>query len=141
MFVPLKRQIFRTVLILLTPLVLALCFTPRSQAAEDETQPKTKDATTQQAPASQEKGQPEQKAKGTKTKLEPRDLLPSLLTPKPGTGSTAAEQSLVTRDQAQLRRLQSGNARVNQRMRQLNYSIQRMRSNINRTLGVRRLRY
>jgi hypothetical protein len=133
------HRILKAVPILLAFLLLGFCFSPSSGAAEPDTQSFTNKPATEPTTPAQQQVQPEQK--GTKTKLEPRDLLPSMLTPKPGTGSTAAEQSLLTRDRAQLRRLQSGNAQINQKMRQLNYSIQKMRTDINRTLRIRRQRY
>ena len=152
----LRKHIMKTTLILLGSLLVGLCVAPWSMADEANNQSTTTVAP-QQTPAAEQQGKPEQKdiktkleqkgtkteleQKGTKTKLEPRDLLPSLLTPKPGTGSAATEQSLLSRDKAQLRRLERGNVRINQQMRQLDYSIQKMRSDVNRTLRIRRQRY
>lgn len=151
-----SRNLLKTALILLGSLVVGLCVAPLSLADETDNQSTTKVAP-QQAPAAEQQAKPAQKdiktkselkgtkteleQKSTKTKLEPRDLLPSLLTPKPGTGSAATEQSLLSRDKGQLRRLERSNTRINQQMRQLNYSIQKMRSDVNRSLRIRRQRY
>jgi hypothetical protein len=151
-----SRYVLKTALILLGSLIVGLCVPLLSLADETDDQSTTKVAP-QQTPVAGQQGKPEQKdiktkseqqgakteleQKGTKTKLEPRDLLPSLLTPKPGTGSAATEQTLLSRDKGQLRRLERGNARINQQMRQLNYSIQKMRSDVNRSLRIRRQRY
>jgi hypothetical protein len=119
-------------------LLVAVLYIRPSAAGEPDPQPTTAPATAPQ-PAAQQPVQPEQK--GTKTKLEPRDLLPSRLYPKPGTGSAATAESLLSRDRADLQRLQRDNTRVNRKMQQLDYTIRKMQSDINRAQRIRRQRY
>jgi hypothetical protein len=127
----------KTCLIVVACLLLGVLCTQPLSAGEPDTQPTTSSVAPSQ-PA-QQAVQPEQKS--TKTKLEPRDLLPSLLHPKPGTGSAATEESLLSRDRADLQRLQRDNTRVNRKMQQLDYTIRKMQSDINRAQRIRRQRY
>jgi hypothetical protein len=129
-----ENSLVRLVLILAALILAGLVSTPLASGGEPDTPPTTNLGT-------QPRNQVQPTQSGTKTKLQPTDLLPSLLSPRIGAGSVDNLGSTMSRDTEQLRRSGRLGTRINQDLRRLNNNIRGMNTNMNRALRIRRQRF